>query len=82
MTIRVITATAVAAVIAAAAAGSASTASAAVTNCGTVKAAGATWAVFDIGVPCSAGKPLIRKLAAKPHSLYTILGKYLGLKCV
>jgi hypothetical protein len=79
---RLITATAIAAVIAAGAAASASPAISAFRICGTVKAGGATWSVVGAAVPCSAAKPLVRKLAAKPHSAYTKLGTYLGLKCV
>jgi hypothetical protein len=51
--------------------------------CGTVKGGGATWSVVAAGVNCNAGKPLVRKLATRPHpSLETRLGTYLGLKCV
>jgi hypothetical protein len=61
----------------------ASPASSAFRVCGTVKGGGATWSVVAAGVDCKAGKPLVRKLAAKPHpSLETRLGTYLGLKCV
>lgn len=81
MTIRLITATAV---VAAVAAGSAAAAPAAYKSCGTVKGGGATWSVVVAGGPsCSAAKPLVKKLAAKPHpSVATRLGTYLGLKCI
>ena len=39
----------------------------AVIYCGTVNGGGATWSVYGTGVRCSAAKPLIAKLAAKPH---------------
>jgi hypothetical protein len=79
MTLRILL---LATVIATGTAGSASPATSAFRQCGTVKAGGATWSVVGAGVPCSAAKPLVRKLAAKPHSVYTKLGTYLGLKCV
>jgi hypothetical protein len=82
MTARSTTATALVAVVAAAAAGSASPGTSAFRACGTVKGGGASWSVVAAGVSCSAGKPLVRKLAAKPHSTYTRLGTYLGLKCI
>jgi hypothetical protein len=73
-----------AAIVAAVAVASASAASTAFKNCGTVKSGGATWSVVAAGgVSCTAAKPLIRKLAKKPHpSPGTPLGTYLGLKCV
>jgi hypothetical protein len=82
MTIRLVTATAVAALVAAATAASASSTANAFRVCGTVNGGGATWSVVAAGVSCTAAKPLVRKLAPRPHSLYTNLGKYLGLKCV
>jgi hypothetical protein len=51
--------------------------------CGTVKGGGATWIVTAAGVTCKVAKPLVKKLAPKPHpSLATRLGTYSGLKCV
>lgn len=82
MTVRLITAAAVACVAAAVVAVSATPAPAAFKTCGTLKGGGATWSVVSAGVPCTAAKPLVRKLARKPHSLYTKLGTFLGLKCV
>lgn len=80
MTIRLVTATAAAAVIAA---GAASASQAAFKTCGTVKGGGANWTVVAAGVSCAAGKPLVRKLATRPHpGVETRLGTYLGLKCV
>lgn len=80
MTIRLVSATAVAALIAA---GAATAAPAAFRSCGTVRGGGATWQVVGVGVPCSAAKPLVRKLAAKPHpGPATRLGTHIGLKCV
>ena len=73
---------ALAAVAAAFAVGSASAAPTLFKTCGTVKGGGATWSVTAAGVSCTAGKPLVRKLASKPHSAYTKLGTYLGLRCV
>ncbi len=74
---------AVVAVAAALAAGVASAAPTAFRNCGVVKSGGATWSVVAAGVACGAAKPLVRKLATKPHaSPATRLGTYLGLKCV
>lgn len=74
---------ALAAIVAAVAAGSASAASTTLKNCGTVKSGGASWSVVAGGVSCTAAKPLVRKLAKKPHpSPGTPLGTYLGLKCV
>jgi hypothetical protein len=73
---------ALAAIVAAVAVGGASAASTVFKTCGTVKGGGATWSVVAAAVSCKAGKPLVRKLAAKPHSTYTKLGTYLGLKCV
>ena len=78
MTIRLLVAAAFA-VLAAATAGAAP---GAMLTCGTVDAGGATWSVVSAGVSCKAGKPLVRKLATKPHSLYTRLGTFLGLNCV
>jgi len=78
---RLITATAIATMIAAGAATSASPATGGFRACGAVNAGGATWNVVGAGVPCGAAKPLVRKLAAKPHSAYTKLGTFLGLKC-
>jgi hypothetical protein len=73
----------VAAVVAAGSTGSASAAPTGAQSCGTLKSGGATWSVVAAGVPCKAAKPLVRKLAAKPHpALGTRLGTYLGLKCV
>jgi hypothetical protein len=72
-----------AAVVAAVAAGTASAASTTFRTCGTVNGGGATWTVVAAGVSCTAGKPLVRKLAAKPHpGVETRLGTYQGLKCV
>ena len=53
-------------------------------NCGTVSAAGATWHVAAFGgVACSTAKPLIKKLATKPHpSPRTLLGSHLGMNCL
>jgi hypothetical protein len=78
MTTRVL----VAAVFATLLAGSASAAPEATRTCGTVRAGGAIWSVVSARVPCKTGKPLVRKLATKPHSLYTKLGTFLGLTCV
>ncbi len=78
MTIRLLVAAAFAALVAA----SASAAPSAMRTCGTVTTGGATWSVVSAGVPCKTGKPLVRKLAAKPHSLYTKLGTFLGLRCI
>jgi hypothetical protein len=72
----------IAIVTAAATAGAATATTSAFRECGTVKAGGAKWSVVAAGVSCSAGKPLVRKLAPKPHSAYTRLGTFLGLKCV
>ncbi|HEY2310806.1 MAG TPA: hypothetical protein VGH46_06805 [Gaiellaceae bacterium] len=54
------------------------------TNCGIVTGGGARWSVTEAGgVSCRAAKPLVKKLAAKPHAtVETQLGTYLGLKCV
>jgi hypothetical protein len=84
MTTKIILATAVAvAVVAAVATGSASAASTAFKTCGTVNGGGATWTVVAAGVSCTVGKPLVRKLSAKPHpGIETRLGTYQGLKCV
>ncbi len=79
MTTRLVIATGVAAL---AAASSASPATSASRACGTVHGGGATWSVVSAGVACTAAKPLVRKLAAKPHSLYTRLGTFLGLTCI
>jgi len=74
---------ALAAIVAAVAAASASAASTTFTTCGTVKGGGATWIVTAAGVSCKVGKPLVKKLAAKPHpGLATRLGTFSGLKCV
>jgi len=74
---------ALSAVFAALAAGSATAAPATLKLCGTVKGGGATWSVVATVVSCGAAKPLVRKLATKPHpSLESRLGTYLGLKCV
>jgi hypothetical protein len=71
------------AVAAAVTAGSVSAASTVSRTCGTVNGGGATWSVVAAGVSCGAAKPLVKKLAAKPHSYpATRLGTYLGLKCV
>jgi hypothetical protein len=82
MKTRLLASTAVAALVAAAVVNSTNAAPGAMRGCGTIRAGGATWSVVSAGVPCSAGKPLVRKLAVKPHSLYTKLGTFLGLKCV
>jgi hypothetical protein len=74
---------ALAAIVFAIAVGSASAASTAFKTCGTVKSGGATWSVVAAGVSCTAAKPLVRKLAPKPHpTTETRLGTYFGLKCV
>jgi hypothetical protein len=71
------------AIMAAVAVGGASAASTAFKTCGTVKGGGATWTVVAAGVSCGVGKPLVRKLSAKPHpGVETRLGTYEGLKCV
>jgi hypothetical protein len=73
----------VVAALAAALAAGASAAPTALRTCGTVKGGGATWSVGSFGVSCSTAKPLIRKLAGKPHpSLRTDLGTFRGLRCV
>jgi hypothetical protein len=73
---------ALAAIAVAVASGSASAASTAFRSCGTVKGGGATWSVVAAGVACKAGRPLVRRLSAKPHpGLETRLGTYLGLRC-
>ena len=82
MTSRAVIATGVAALVAAVSATSASPGTSASRACGTVKSGGATWAVVSAGVSCTAAKPLVGKLAKKPHSLYTNLGTFLGLRCV
>lgn len=52
-------------------------------NCGTVSGGGVKWSVVAAHVACSAAKPLVVKLAAKPHpTLATRLGTHLGLKCI
>ena len=80
MTLRLLAATAL---VAAVSAGFAATAPAAYKTCGTVKGGGATWSVVAAGVSCTAAKPLVKKLAAKPRTgIATRLGTYLGLKCV
>jgi hypothetical protein len=71
-----------AAFVAAWAAAGASAAPATFKQCGTVKSGGATWRVVAAGVACSTGKPLVRKLATEPHSLYTRLGTFRGLECI
>ena len=56
---------------------------AAFNNCGTVKGGGVKWSVVSTHFSCSAAKPLVRTLAAKPHpKLATRLGTHLGLKCI
>lgn len=56
--------------------------SAAASNCGTVRGGGVKWSVAAAHVSCSAAKPLVVTLAAKPHpTLATRLGTHLGLKC-
>jgi hypothetical protein len=80
MIVRLVTLVALAAAIAA---GIATAAPAAGRNCGTVKSGGATWSVVTAGVSCGAAKPLVQKLATKPHpSVATRLGTYLGMKCI
>jgi hypothetical protein len=52
-------------------------------NCGTVRASGRTWGVSAVKVACPAAKGLVHKLAAKPtHGIHTVLGTYLGMKCI
>jgi hypothetical protein len=52
-------------------------------SCGTLRSGGATWTVVAAGVPCGSAKPLVRRLATKPHpSVATRLGTHLGLTCV
>ena len=66
-----------------AAATAASPAWSAARPCGTLKSGGTTWTVVAAGVSCSSAKPLVRKLATKPHpSTATRLGTHLGLKCI
>lgn len=79
-----ITVLAVVVAAAAAATGTASAAPAAFRSCGNVKAAGATWALITTGgISCGTAKPLLKKLAGKPHpGIATRLGNYIGLKCV
>jgi hypothetical protein len=56
---------------------------AAFSTCGTVSGGGVRWSVVAAHVSCSAAKPLIKKLAAKPRTgLATRLGTHLGLKCI
>jgi hypothetical protein len=74
---------AAAAIACAVAVSSASASSSAFRTCGTVRGGGAAWSVVTAGVACKAGKPLVRKLSAKPHpGLETRLGTYLGLRCM
>jgi hypothetical protein len=57
--------------------------SVAFTTCGIVSGGGVKWKVVATQVSCSVAKPLVSKLAAKPHpTLPTRLGTHLGLKCV
>ena len=81
MTLRLLAATVV---VAAVSAGFATAAPAAYKTCGNVKGGGATWTVVTAGgVACKAAKPLVQRLAKKPHpSIETKLGTYLGLNCV
>ncbi len=52
-------------------------------NCGVVRGGGVKWSVVAAHVSCRAAKPLVVKLAAKPHpTLATRLGAHLGLKCI
>jgi hypothetical protein len=82
MRIRVLLAAAAVALTAVATAWSAG-AGAAFSTCGTVSGGGAKWSVVASHVACSAAKPLVKKLAAKPRTgLATRLGTHLGLKCI
>ena len=83
MTTPIWLATGATAIVAAIAAAPANPATTARQNCGTVDAGGTTWHIAAFGgVACSTARPLVKKLATKPHPTpRTSLGRYLGMTC-